>query len=370
MRSLMALSHSRDDPASRFRVLQYLPYLEAAGWAVTHRPNIPSRYWLPTAPVRLLRSLERRAAVAARRFNRRRDIGNAASYDVVFLNRDLQEGEIVWEQRLIASNPRMVFDFDDAIFLGEKRHNHIAWVCRHAAWVMAGNAHLASFARRFTERITIVPTVVATERYQLHALCEPPSSKATDIDNSRICVGWLGSDLSIRQTLFPFWDMLGRIQQNLGFEFVICSRPRPIPPSNTVQWQFLEWSPMTEEEIGRHIDVGIMPLVDTEFQRGKCGLKLLQYMAAGIPVVASPVGINRSLVQDGVNGFLVDDEDEWLNVLAALSQSPDLRRKCGLAGRQLCESGYSLARWLPVLLDIFDRVAAGNHEGALAQYSR
>ena len=357
MPSLMALSHSRDDPASRFRVVQYLPLLEAAGWTVTHRPNVPSRYWKSSASLRPLRSIQRRAGVAARRFNRRRDIRDAASYDVAFLNRDLQEGELAWEKRLFASNPHVVFDFDDAIFLGEKRHNHMAWVCGHAAWVMTGNDHLAAFAHRFTDRVTVVPSVVATERYELHALCDGPASERGDRDNRRLRVGWLGSDLSIRETLFPHWEMLGRIQQMLDFDVVVCSRPRPTPPSNAVRWTFLEWSPSTEEQIARHIDIGIMPLVDTEFQRGKCGIKLLQYMAAGVPVVASPVGVNASLVQDGKNGFLADTEHQWREALAALTESAELRRKCGLAGRQLCDSRYSLRTWLPILLNIFDSVA-------------
>src|SRR5579862_679167 len=120
MPRLMACSHSRDDPASRFRVMQYLPLFEAAGWEVSHRPNRPSRYRKPGGPLRLLRSVQRRVAVAARRSNRRRDIQDAASYDLVLLNRDLQEGELAWEQRLFASNPRVIFDYDDAIYLGEK----------------------------------------------------------------------------------------------------------------------------------------------------------------------------------------------------------------------------------------------------------
>jgi glycosyltransferase involved in cell wall biosynthesis len=359
MSSLMALSHSRDDPASRFRVLQYLPHFEAAGWVVSHRPNIPSRYWRPSAPVRTLRSFQRGAGVATRRLHRRRDIRDAASYDVVFLNRDMQEGEIAWEKRLFASNPHVVFDFDDAIFLGEKRRDHVAWVCGHAAWVTAGNEYLASFARQFTDRVTIVPSVVATERYQLHALCGDPMSDDVDRINGGLRVGWLGSDLSIRETLFPFWDELGRIQQALGFDVVICSRPRPTPPSNLVRWRYLEWSPTVEEEIARHIDIGIMPLVDTEFQRGKCGMKLLQYMAAGLPVITSPVGVNSSIVQHGVNGFLADGEDEWRDALAALLASPDIRRNCGLAGRRHCQSKYSLTVWVPALLEIFDGVATG-----------
>lgn len=354
MPRLMACSHSRDDPASRFRVMQYLSHFAAAGWDVSHRPNVPSRYRRPRLPLRPLRSLERRALMGLRRWNRGRDIRAAPSHDVVFVNRDLQEGVLAWEQRLFAANPRVVFDFDDAIYLGDERRAHIGWICSHAAWVTPGNESLAAFARQFTDRVTVIPSTVSTERYERHPLCGGPGG----FNPSRVRVGWLGSDLSVRETLFPFWEMLGRLQEKFGFEFVVCSRPQPVPPPGPLVWRFVEWSPAVEERIGRHIDIGIMPLVDTEFQRGKCGMKLLQYMAAGLPVVASPVGVNASLVDHGRNGFLAATEPEWRDALAALVASPGLRREQGLAGRLRCESNYSAREWASRLLEIFGRVAA------------
>ncbi len=345
--SLMACSHSRDDPASRFRVVQYLPHLEAAGWQVTHRPSLPSRYWTPTIQVPGLRGIQRSAAALARAWNRRRDIRDAAGVDVVLVNRDLHRGRLAWEQRLFAANPRVVFDFDDAIYLGHKRA-HIAWICRHAAWVTGGNASLVDFARQFTDRVTRLPSVVDTRRYALHA---------DDGAARRLRVGWLGSDLSIRETLYPHWEMLGRLQHEIGFDFVICSPPRPPPPSNGLRWSFIEWSPTVEEQIGRHIDVGVMPLVDTEFQRGKCGMKLLQYMAAGLPVVASPVGVNRDLVC-AENGYLADTETEWRVALTALRDSSQRRRDYGRAGRARCERDFCLHRWVGTLHEILQRVAS------------
>lgn len=344
---LMACSHSRDDPASRFRVMQYLPHLAAAGWAVTHRPQVPSRYWRPATRVPLCRGLQRRAAAALRAWNRRRDIRDAAHCDVVWLNRDLHRGRLAWEQALFAANPRVVFDFDDAIFLGAQREAHIAWICRRAAWVTAGNTLLVDFARQFTDRVTLLPTVVDAARYAVH-----PGTAAP-----RLRVGWLGSELSIGDTLYPYWQMFGRLQAQLDFDFVICSRPRPQPPPGALRWHYLEWSPDTEEQIGRHLDVGVMPLVDTPFQRGKCGLKLLQYMAAGLPVVASPVGVNRTLVRPGENGFLAEREDDWRAALRALRDNPARRRALGGAGRERCARDFSLRRWVGALQAILQRVA-------------
>lgn len=356
MRRLLACSHSRDDPASRFRVMQYLPLFAAAGWQVEHRPNRPSRYRRPRLWPRLVRSLDRRIAVGLRRWNRIHDIRAAADCDVVFQNRDLQEGRLAWERRLFAANPRVVFDFDDAIYLGDEKREHIGWICRHAAWVTPGNETLAAFAREYTDRVTVIPSTVPVERYELHAACVDP----TVAPRSRpVRIGWLGSDLSIRETLFPRWELLGRLQEALGFDFVICSRPRPTVPPGTLRWRFVEWSPAVETQIARHLDVGIMPLEDDAFQRGKCGMKALQYMAAGLPVVASPVGVNATIIIPGETGFLAATDADWHMAFATLAADAALRRSMGRAGRARCERSYATHVWADRLLEIFDRVAAG-----------
>lgn len=357
MPRLMACSHSRDDPASRFRVAQFLPHFTAAGWEVDHRPNVPSRYRRPRLWPRLVRSIDRRVSVGLRRWNRLRDVRDAARCDVVFVNRDLLEGNVAWERRLVAANRRVVFDFDDAIFLGDGKREHIGWICRHAAWVTPGNDTLAAFAREFTDRVTVIPSTVPIEWYEVLAGSERGETRSP---SGSPRVGWLGSDLSIRETLYPFWETLGRLQRSLGFEFVICSRPRPSPPSDAVRWRFVEWSPETEERIARHLDIGIMPLVDEPFQRGKCGMKLLQYMAAGLPVVASPIGVNASIVADGETGFLAAGEGDWHSALGTLVTDAGMRRAFGLAGRARCERGYSTRHWAGRLLEIFDRVARGD----------
>jgi glycosyltransferase involved in cell wall biosynthesis len=335
--------------------MQHFPLLDAAGWQVEHRPNRPSRYWKPPARPRFLRSIGRRSGAAIRALSRRRDIRDAAKHDVVFVNRDLLCPDFDWERRLFAANRNVVFDFDDSIFLGASRRDHIGRICREARWVTVGNEYLAEFARQFSNRVTILPTVVATDRYRTRAaLAEGRSAQA----GKRVRVGWLGSDLSIRETLYPHWEMLARGQKSLRFEFVICSWPKPVPPSGSLEWRYLPWSPQVEENIARHIDIGIMPLLDNEYQRGKCGLKLIQYMAAGLPVIASPVGVNRAIVKDGESGYLAADEDAWLEALEALVSSEERRAGFGLAGRRRCEAEFDLNAWFPRLLGIFETVAA------------
>jgi len=348
MPRLMACTHSTFDPASRFRVVQFVPHLQQAGWRVSLRPNRPAR---PARPVNnpWLRTLRDRAAHTLQRFSRVRDVRAAGAFDAVLVNRDLLGINLVFEKRLLAQNPRVIFDFDDAIFLGEKAA-HVEWMCRHAAWVTAGNDHLATFARRFTDRVTVLPTVVDVGRYQ-------SAGAATEAQPLR--VGWCGSDLSIRQTLYPYLDMLARLQAQLGFAFVIMSKPKPELPKCDLRWHFVPWSQNAECHLAAHMDIGVMPLVDDEFQRGKCGAKILLYMAAGIPAVASPIGVNTRIIQHGKNGYLAGSEAEWGMAIGTLLGSRQQRSAIGQAGKASCAREYSLERWLPVLMQLLESVAAG-----------
>lgn len=345
-RRLIAYAHERGGPASRFRVEQFVPLLERAGWQVSLRTQRPARPW--DSPYRgVVGALHRRVRMRLRERRRRRDIRAASAFDVVLLNRDLLGGRASFEDELFRRNPRVVFDFDDAIYLGEKAA-HVAGICARAAWVTAGNDQLAGFARRHTDRVTVLPTVVDCEAYVVRRDHERPGR--------RVRVGWLGSDRSIAETLVPSLDMLGRLRDELGFELVVVSKPKPVLPATLGPWQFVEWSPATETRIAELFDVGIMPLVDEPYERGKCGLKLLQYMAAGLPAIASPVGVNEQLLAEG-RGLLASDERAWRAALAALVANADERRALGEAGRAFVEREYSLSRWFPVLEEILDRVA-------------
>ena len=348
--TLIAFAHAEQDPACRFRIGQFVPYLENAGWHVSLRTRHPPFPWItPAWTHSFLRAGYREAAFFCRRWRRRWDIHAASRFDVVFLNRDLLEGKFIYEDLLFRRNPRVIFDFDDAIFLGEKER-HIGQICERSAWVIAGNEYLASFARRFSPRVSVIPTVIDTCQYK-------PSSNFRSGEPVRI--GWLGSGQSIRETLYPHLPILAELQRELGFELVIVSSPRPDRKDRSLAWRFIEWSPLVETQIADLFDVGIMPLVDEPFQRGKCGCKILQYMSASLPVIASPVGINRELIDDGSRGVLASDKAEWGAALATLIADEGLRHRMGQAGRTFVEQHYSLRRWFPDLLSIIEAVAAG-----------
>jgi hypothetical protein len=349
MPRIMGMTNSAFDPASRVRFIQFIEDFEKAGWTVDFRPNRPDRQWRSPLPGRIPRAAHYRLGRAAMKWNRWKDVRDAAGVDVVFVNRDLAGSGLFFERRLLRANPRVVFDFDDAVFVGPNEEA-VAWMCRNAAWVTPGNAYLADFARRHTDRVTVVPTVIDTRRYRV----SEPASDAT----ARVRVGWSGSDQSIRAALFPSLPMLQELQKRLDFEFVIITNSRPTLPVSDFRWTFVPWKAEEEGEIGRFMDVGLMPLVDDTFQRGKCGLKLLQYMAAGLPTVASPVGVNAEITLQGSTGFLATAPQEWGSAMESLVRSHALRLAMGRAGRRRCEEEYSLNRWLPELLNIFERVGA------------
>jgi glycosyltransferase involved in cell wall biosynthesis len=349
----MAFTHGREDPAARFRLGQFIPHFERAGWQVSHRSNHPERPWQSRYTLPPLRWADQRVAVAMRRLRRLWDIRRAAAFDVAFVNRDLLEGRVMYEAALLRRNPRVIFDFDDAIHLGAKEA-HVAWICERAAWVTAGNRLLAEVARRYTDRVSVLPTSVDTDSYV----------RASSRREGPLRVGWLGSDLSIRETLCPFADTFARLQAAIGFDVVVVSKPRPALPEVGLTWRFIEWSPQVETRIADLFDVGIMPLQDDAFQRGKCGCKLLQYMAAGLPAVASPVGVNTRLLAEG-RGFLARSFDDWGDALARV-RDRSVRDARGAAGRAFVEREYSLNVWFPRLLEIVECVRTGARPTACA----
>jgi glycosyltransferase involved in cell wall biosynthesis len=338
---LLVITHSDFDPSSRLRLMQYFPYFAAAGWQIDHRPLRPSLYRTLRFSTPGLRRWEMRANAALRRASLLRDFIGAARYDVIVVGRELPH----LVEFLARRNTRLIFDLDDAIHLGSSRASVIR-LGQLAKVVVAGNETLAGVAAEWNANVAIIPTVVDTAAYRL-----------AETSSSRARVGWLGSQYSIRQTLVPYVDMLAALQNDIGFDLVIVSGSRPELPGSGLQWRFVPWSPTVETNIADLFDIGIMPLVDDPLQRAKCGAKLLQYMAAGLPVIASPVGVNRIIVEHGETGFLAADREGWGSALRQLAADPALRRRLGAAGRARAEAGYSVRRWLPAWLHLLEGVA-------------
>lgn len=213
--------------------------------------------------------------------------------------------------------------------------------------VFAGNAYLASFAKRYHLNVKIVPTTLDTERYQVRDYANS--------DNSPVCIGWTGSFTTLKhlEQAVPFLTELFRKYGNkLRFK-MIADMPSAI---DQFPLEFCKWSKEKEVEDLMDIDIGIMPLPDDDWARGKCGFKGLQYMAVGIPSVMSPVGVNTEIINDGVNGFLASGSNEWIQKLSLLIESAELRKKVGAEGRKTVVERFSYEAWKDKYIQYFNEL--------------
>ncbi|MFZ5878878.1 MAG: glycosyltransferase [Chloroflexota bacterium] len=334
-------------PASRYRIHQFVPYLRARGHQVSTFSPFPAYYWHPPkVSLRALRWGLYYLGSTLRVLSCLPAIQSAGRYDVVMMNRSFvpEHWILALERRLQRVNPRLVFDFDDAIHLGinEKK---IAEIIQRSAWVTPGNQFLADFAQQHNSNVTVIPTVVDTDKFV------PAGERAP----GPVRVGWSGSRDSTLHHLPLLKDILVELARRVEFEFVVISDLQP-PEIPGVKSRFIPWSAQSEAYDHQQIDIGLMPLGDSPFDRGKCGAKLLLYGAVGAPSVASPVGANREIIQQEQTGCLAGESQEWVDALERLIRNPALRRQLGDAARQRIEAAYSVRAILPRLEAIFEQV--------------
>lgn len=330
-------------PGQRFRLEQWAPHLRARHgidleFAPFESPGLtqvlyePGR--VPEKAVRVLHDFVRRAV----------DVAAAGRFDGVVLYREAALlGPAFYERVLALRGIPTVLDFDDAIWLesGGGRNgpfarlrfpSKTATLCGLVDAVTVGNGYLADWARRFNPNVHVVRTSIELAKFPV--LPPPP-------DDGVLRIGWTGSLSTMNvhlEAARPFLEALGA-RRRVELQ-VVCSEP-PARPFANVANVFIPWRPETEaEDVGR-CHVGIMPLPDDAFARGKCGCKALQYMAVGRPVVVSPVGVNTEIVRQDVNGLLASTDEEWGDALNRLGDLPELRARLGVEGRKTVESGYS-----------------------------
>jgi glycosyltransferase involved in cell wall biosynthesis len=248
-----------------------------------------------------------------------------------------------------------VVDYDDAAFHRYDLHwaALVRWVLgrkidrimKQAALVVAGNSYLASRARQAgAPRIEILPTVVDASRYPI------PTAKR----NEDFVIGWIGSQSTTRY-LLPLLEVWRQALTWEGTSLRLVGSGKL--NLSGVAADIVDWSESSEVQAVQSFSVGIMPLEDDPWTRGKCGYKLIQYMACGLPVVASPVGVNCEIVEHGSNGYLAANEVEWLSALGRLRSEPQLSEEFGRAGRKRVESVYSLEVTAPQMADLLKSAA-------------
>ncbi len=335
MSTVMLLGYGLEQPSFRHRMRSLIEPLQAAGWQVRAEQFPSGRYGL--------RTWERRALLRWA--------------DVTVLHQ-IKLSSI--EARLFAAfSRRRVFDVDDAIYVRKPRSlgdlpdespwrkKKFAATCRWVDAVAAGNDVLAGVARATAKEIVVLPTSIDTTCY------ETTFAGAGDAPT----IAWIGSpeNLIYLDMIRPALARLTQRYPTLKMR-VICSE---FPEWNDVNVEPVAWSSATEAHSLAGAHIGVMPLTDDAWSRGKCAFKLLQYMAAALPCVASPVGANTEAVLDGINGFHARDVDEWERGLEKLIVSAELRARFGSQGHQHVQQRYALARYRAKYLELLTRLAAG-----------
>jgi glycosyltransferase involved in cell wall biosynthesis len=342
----VALHRPNRSPSQRFRYEQYINYLEQNGFIcdfsfVIHAKD-DSYFYGAGQYLKKLKIVLKSLAI------RLRDVWRANDYDIIFVQREaLMLGTSFFEWCYAQSRAKLVFDFDDSIWLHTVSDNNKALgflknahktkeIISIADRVFAGNRYLATYAEQFNTDVKIIPTTVDTEKF-----CPINPAKKFSPQKTPIEIGWTGSFSTIEHLRFglPF---LYKIAEKYGNQVSF----KVIGDSNFYDEKLnirgLAWNSLTEVEDLQSIDIGIMPLPDDEWTRGKCGFKGLTYMSLAIPTIMSPVGVNNEIITHSKNGFLASTEEEWVAVLSLLIENPQLRQTIGLAGRQTVIDWYSV----------------------------
>ena len=346
MKRVLALAKYGPQAAStRQRLLIFAPALEVAGFAIDLQPLLDDDY------VRTLASgaaYSKRSLVKAY-IERLQRIMTATHYDLLWVYAELfpfLPG--AFERLAVRAGKPIIYDFDDAFFDAQARHwwlrDKLQPLIAAAAEVSAGNEYLAAFARRWNDRVNVFPTVVDTRTYR------PSEQAACDVP----VIGWIGSP-STWAYVRPLLPLLNRLCLTGRARFLAVGAGTAGSTDQFAGLEHRDWSESREIADVQAMHIGIMPLPDEPWARGKCGYKLIQYMACGLPTVASPVGVNRAIVLDGQSGFLAADEREWSSALDRLIADPALRRDFGRVGRARVEVEYSLRSQASRVVSLFEQ---------------
>lgn len=223
---------------------------------------------------------------------------------------------------------------------------------RRSDLVLAGNNEIAEYAGRAGARnVELFPTVVNVRDYQSMVPSKP--NKSAD---AKVIIGWIGTPVTWEEFVVDKLSLFRHITETSGAEFWAIGAPHEANAGSEAWIRFFPWSEETELSLLAEIDIGIMPLDDTPWARGKCGYKLLQHMAMASPVVASPVGVNSLIVSHGQNGYLASSDSEWAESLVKLIQNPELRKSMGQKALAKVDESYGLERHAKTLVSLLHRI--------------
>jgi glycosyltransferase involved in cell wall biosynthesis len=325
---ILFLVQGLDVAASRYRVLQYLPYLKEHGIQATVQ-HFPKGFF---AKLKVFKSVNQ--------------------YDILFIQR--KRYPVLWLKFIRKNARKIVYDFDDSVMYRSSKHVNNESKSRVKVFknmvnasdhVIAGNEYLQKQTTPYTQNVSIIPSPIDMTSY---------SQKKYPEKNDTLTIGWIGAHGSIHylKKMKPIFETLGKRSVKLKLK-IICDT---FFDCENMAVEKKQWNENDEVADIQSFDIGLMPLMDDPWSHGKCGLKILQCLAVGVPVVCSPAGINREIVEDGVHGFWAGSQEEWIEKLEILINDHELRRKMGIAGRERVIERYSLKANEPRMLKIFEQL--------------
>lgn len=284
-------------------------------------------------------------------------IKNRNRYDLIFIEKEIFPYFPSWAELIFLKNKKFVLDYDDAIFHNYDRHKNflirlflgkkINRLMKKANLITVGNEYLKQRAVvAKADNIEIIPTVVDLDKYLM---------KSDNLESNLIpVVGWIGTSVT-QKYLKMIESSLAQAFLIKKFKFLAIGADLNLQ-LHGFDYEILPWSEKTEVEFLNRIDIGVMPLSDQPFEKGKCGYKLIQYMALGKPVIASPVGVNAEIIQHKKNGFLAESSQEWTEAFLFLLNNPEKMRSMGIESRKIVESSFSLQKYAPIMFELIIKI--------------
>lgn len=330
-------------PSQRFRYEQYLSQLKEKGFDTVISPFFSQKEYSLYQSGNLLSKIY---AVAIGYVRRCLLLFRLAPYEIIFIHREATPAGPPIAEYVMAKvkGKKIIYDFDDSIWLTDNKDESflggffrcrwkVRFICRWSYKISCGNAYLANYAREFNASVFVIPTTIDTRNFHT------PKARNKNPE-AKIVIGWTGSRSTLKylRSIIPVLQIFEKKYPETEY-LIIADKDPALPLKNAV---FRPWRKETEITDLADMDIGIMPMPDDAWTRGKCGFKALQYMAMEIPALVSPVGVNKEIVQDGVEGYWCASFNDWFTGLAELRPNPDKRVQMGKRGRQKVIRHYSV----------------------------